>query len=188
MLKGQWQSNTGSLLLLLLTLTLTPSQLDLPPVPLLISYNIKATEWIKQCSRAEYHLNSLQPVPPVNGGGSFYARCSGNVPLPHHQRLSLCCWGSGLGRELAAATRRRRIKGVSVMRTVSIRRGNMFCYLRKMIPTTCSCGARERAQLERELDWLQHLAKQLKKKIQWQERAMIINVFKSYAHNVQMRL
>lgn len=66
-----------------------------------------------------------------------------------------------LGRELAAAKRRCRIKGVSVMRTVSIRRANMFCYLRKMIPTMCSCGARERAQLERELDPLQYLAKQL---------------------------
>lgn len=183
MLKGQWQSNTGSLLLLLLMLTLTPSQLDLPPVPLLISYNIKATEWIKQCSRAEYHLNSLQLVPPVNGGGS-YARCSGNVPPPHHQRLSLCCTGSGLVRELAAATRRCRIKGVSVMRTVSIHRANMFCYLRKMIPTMCSCGVRERAQLERELDWLQYLAKQLKKKIKWQEQGVIINIFKSHAHNV----
>lgn len=70
----------------------------------------------------------------------------------------------GWFRELAAATRRRRIKGVSVMRTVSIRRANMCRYLRKMIPTMRSCGARERAQLERELDRLQYLAKQLKKK------------------------
>lgn len=92
-------------------------------------------------------------------------RCSGNVPLPHHRRLSLCCTGLGLGRELEAATHQCWIKGVRVMRTVSIRRANMFCYLRKMIPTMCSsCGARERAHLERELDRLQYLAKQLTEK------------------------
>lgn len=49
------------------------------------------------------------------------------------------------------------------MGTAGAHREHALRYLWKMIHTVCSCCARERAQLEGELDQLQYLAKQLKK-------------------------
>lgn len=66
----------------------------------------------------------------------------------------------------------------------------MFCYRPEMSPTTRSWCERKGKGLswKRELDWLQHLPKQLKKRDKWQEQGGIINIFKSHAHNVQMGL
>lgn len=170
-------------------LTLTPSQLDLPPVPLLISYNIKATEWIKQRSRAEYHLNSLQPVPAVNGGGS--AGVAREMCRLHSTKdFSLCCSGSGLGRESAAAPRRRWEKGVGVVRAQSSAGLRCSGIAQKWAPQRARGGREKGKGSAGKGNWTGSSVcpNNLKKEIKWQEQGVIINIFKWHAHSAQMGL